>query len=60
MNNSAKQLYDFYKDLSILLDGVIVNNKQRDAIDMLIVKLMHQYFLFELPEENMEEIYQSK
>lgn len=47
-----KQLYDFYKDLSLILDSCIVNNKQRESVDILIIKLMHQYFLFELPEDN--------
>lgn len=47
---SAKQLNDFYKDLSTLLDCSIVNTKQREALDIQILRLMHNYFLFELPE----------
>jgi|GEM_PF-4030703 len=48
---SPKQLNDFYKELSIILDSVIVNQKQREAIDYQILKLMHLIFIWELPED---------
>lgn len=48
---SPNNLINFYTELSNLLDAVIVNSKQRSAIDYQLLKLMHQYFIFELPDD---------
>ena len=47
-------LNKFYKDISNLMDCVIVNGKQRNAIQYEILNLMNKHFLFELPETNEE------
>lgn len=43
-------LYNLYEDLAVWVDATIVNNKQNQIIKNEIVKLLHQYFLFELPD----------
>ena len=51
---SPINLNKFYQDISNLMDCVIVNTKQRDAVQYEILKLMNKHFLFELPEDTEE------
>lgn len=48
---SPNDLIEFFNDLSIILDSVIVNEKQRKAISYQILKLRNIYFLDKLPED---------
>lgn len=53
-------LYNFYKDLEQIIDMVIVNEKQKAAILYQIESLMHRYFLYELPDDEMMERFKNK
>ena len=46
--------YNLWEDLTCWVDATIVNAKQNQAIKNAITSLLHEYFLFELPE-NYEE-----
>lgn len=44
------QLTEFYKELSVIIDMCVVNEKQSNAVKYKILQLMHQLWLFEMPE----------
>ena len=48
------QLTEFYKELSVIIDMCVVNEKQNNAVKYKILQLMHQMWLFELPEDEGE------
>lgn len=44
------QLTEFYKELSVIIDMCVVNEKQNNAVKYKILQLMHQLWMFEMPE----------
>ena len=48
---SPEKLFEFHQEMFRLVDMTIVNAKQNEAMKYQIEKLMHEYFLFEMPED---------
>lgn len=49
------QLTEFYKELSVIIDMCVVNEKQNNAVKYKILQLMNQLWMFEMPEGDDNE-----
>lgn len=49
-NVEIHHLYNFYRDLLQIVDMVILNEKQKEAVINQLIWLLNRYFAFELPD----------